>query len=91
MMFTRIVKMTFRPETIPTFLNNFEEVKERIRSFDGCVFLELYQDRQRLEVFLPTVGGNQKPIWKPIATVNCSRRFGDKQSRCFKKKRQHGA
>ncbi|HPF12523.1 MAG TPA: antibiotic biosynthesis monooxygenase [Flavobacteriaceae bacterium] len=50
-MFTRIVKMTFRPETIPTFLNNFEEVKERIRSFDGCVFLELYQDRQRLEVF----------------------------------------
>jgi len=43
-MFTRIVKMEFRPEEIATFQSNFETVKEKIRSFPGCTFLELYQD-----------------------------------------------
>ncbi len=44
-MFTRIVKMEFKPEEIPLFLSNFEKIKEKIRSFQGCTFLELYQDK----------------------------------------------
>ena len=35
-MFTRIVKMEFKKEKIPTFLINFEKVKEKIRAFEGC-------------------------------------------------------
>jgi len=50
-MFTRIVKMVFETENIPVFLDNFETVKEKIRAFEGCTFLELYQDRQHPNVF----------------------------------------
>lgn len=42
-MLVRIVKMEFKPEHINTFQNLFEEVKEQIRDFEGCQFLELYQ------------------------------------------------
>ena len=50
-MFTRIVKMEFKEEDVPTFLANFEVVKERIRSFPGCTFLELYQDKNDKAIF----------------------------------------
>lgn len=50
-MFTRIVKMEFRPDEIPTFLANFEKVKDKIRSFPGCKFLELYQDKNNKAIF----------------------------------------
>ncbi|MEZ4859517.1 MAG: antibiotic biosynthesis monooxygenase [Flavobacteriaceae bacterium] len=50
-MFTRIVKMVFEPEHIPTFLNNFEQIKEKIRAFEGCEFLELYQDKNHSNIF----------------------------------------
>lgn len=50
-MFTRIVKMVFEPQHIPSFLNNFETVKEEIRGFEGCIFLELYQDKKEPNIF----------------------------------------
>lgn len=50
-MFTRIVKMVFEPENIPAFLNNFEKVKDKIRAFEGCEFLELYQDKTHSNLF----------------------------------------
>lgn len=50
-MFTRIVKMEFRPDEVASFLNNFEKVKQRIRSFPGCTFLELYQDKNNKTIF----------------------------------------
>ena len=50
-MFTRIVKMEFKKEKIPTFLINFEKVKEKIRAFEGCSYLELYQDKNNTETF----------------------------------------
>ena len=37
----RIVKLTFQEDKIADFLNNFNEVKHQIRSFDGNQFLEL--------------------------------------------------
>ncbi len=50
-MFTRIVKMEFKTEEIETFLYNFEAVKEKIRSFPGCLFLELYRDKNNPNIF----------------------------------------
>ena len=50
-MFTRIVKMEFAPEHIIEFLHSFEEIKEKIRAFEGCLFLELYRDKNNPEVF----------------------------------------
>ncbi|MEM0518961.1 MULTISPECIES: putative quinol monooxygenase [Aequorivita] len=50
-MFTRIVKMEFEKENIPDFLANFEVVKEKIRSFPGCLFLELYRDKNDETIF----------------------------------------
>ena len=37
--------------TAEHFLNNFNEVKHLIRSFDGNEFLELYQDKQDTRIF----------------------------------------
>lgn len=50
-MFTRIVKMEFKEETIPDFLDHFQEIKETIRSFQGCLFLELYRDKDTPTIF----------------------------------------
>ncbi len=43
-MIKRIVQMTFEPEHIETFKSFFEERKATIKNFDGCEFLELWQD-----------------------------------------------
>ncbi|PKA84336.1 quinol monooxygenase YgiN [Ulvibacter sp. MAR_2010_11] len=50
-MFTRIVKMEFKEEEIPAFLANFEIVKEKIRNFPGCRFLELYCDKADATIY----------------------------------------
>jgi autoinducer 2-degrading protein len=50
-MFTRIVKMKFEKENISAFLANFEIVKEKIRNFPGCTFLELYKDKSDETIF----------------------------------------
>lgn len=43
--------MHFQPEKVDEFLANFEASKDHIRSFDGCLGLELLQDRDRPELF----------------------------------------
>jgi len=43
--------MTFEPTKIEEFLANFEVVKEKIRNFDGCNFLELYRDQNSTNIF----------------------------------------
>ncbi|MGD1947898.1 MAG: putative quinol monooxygenase [Croceivirga sp.] len=50
-MLIRIVKLTFSEENISSFEAIFEETKEMIRNFDGCQFLELYQDNENPNVF----------------------------------------
>lgn len=47
----RIVKMTIREEEIAAFQQLFLERKERIRAFDGCQHLELWQDLKHPEIF----------------------------------------
>ena len=50
-MFVRIVKLSFHQENIPAFLENFEEMKEKIRNAPGNRLLELYQDKNNSDVF----------------------------------------
>ena len=50
-MLVRIVKMGFDPDKIETFLQNFEKRKTLIRNFDGCLFLELYRDKNNTNQF----------------------------------------
>jgi quinol monooxygenase YgiN len=42
-MIIRIVKMTFAPEATDNFLQIFNESKHAIRSFPGCIHLELME------------------------------------------------
>jgi heme-degrading monooxygenase HmoA len=50
-MIIRVVQMTFREDAVETFQALFAERKQRIRHFDGCRHLELWQDAHRPEVF----------------------------------------
>ncbi|MGV6827920.1 MAG: putative quinol monooxygenase [Flavobacteriales bacterium] len=50
-MFTRIVKMEFKEHKVADFKDNFEKIKHKIRNFDGCLFLELYQDKNIPTIF----------------------------------------
>lgn len=50
-MFIRIVKMSFNPSKIESFLENFHQNKEKIRNFEGCSFLELYRDKTDKNIF----------------------------------------
>tara|TARA_R110002050_G_scaffold260701_1_gene400459 strand:- start:323 stop:595 length:273 start_codon:yes stop_codon:yes gene_type:complete len=43
--------MEFEKENIPAFLENFEVVKDKIRNFPGCKFLELYRDNNEETIF----------------------------------------
>jgi hypothetical protein len=50
-MLVRIVKMSFDPDSVALFLVNFEAVKNDIRNFKGCQYLELYRDQHNRNVF----------------------------------------
>lgn len=51
-MLVRIVRMTFHPESVADFLENFHENKKFIRNFSGCHYLELWQDENERNIFL---------------------------------------
>ncbi len=50
-MLVRIVKLSFHPENVDAFLENFELMKERIRNAPGNRLLELYRDKDNPNVF----------------------------------------
>ena len=50
-MFIRIVKMNFKSDKVEEFLNIFDRHKTKIRNFEGCDFLELYQDKKDKNIF----------------------------------------
>ena len=43
--------MSFHPDKIDSFLENFDVNKTRIRGFEGCLFLELYRDKNNTNQF----------------------------------------
>nr|WP_299340345.1 antibiotic biosynthesis monooxygenase [Allomuricauda sp.] len=50
-MLVRIVKLTLKPENIPSFEQIFNDSKKKIVAFEGCTFLELYQDLNHPNIF----------------------------------------
>ena len=50
-MLVRIVKLSFHEKNIPLFLENFELMKDKIRTAPGNRFLELYQDKNNISIF----------------------------------------
>ena len=50
-MLVRIVKLTFKKENIASFEQIFDQSKQYIRDFEGCTFLELYQDKENPTIF----------------------------------------
>lgn len=50
-MLVRIVKMKFKPEAVESFKMLFKDNKEKIRHFEGCRRLELYQDQSDASLF----------------------------------------
>ncbi|MFY0654473.1 MAG: antibiotic biosynthesis monooxygenase [Cyclobacteriaceae bacterium] len=50
-MIVRIVRMTFREDSINDFLELFGEIKMHIASVDGCLVLELLSDIHHPNVF----------------------------------------
>lgn len=47
----RIVKMTFQPENVDAFLENFNANKIHIRNFEGVEHLELLRDKNNPNIF----------------------------------------
>ena len=47
----RIVKLTFREDTVDSFMDIFNESKTKIRSFSGCQRLELLHDIDNPNIF----------------------------------------
>ena len=47
----RIVKMTFKKEEITSFLNHFEGIKGKIRTFPGCTSLKLIRSVNEVGIF----------------------------------------
>lgn len=50
-MIIRIVKLSFKPEEVDTFLEVFNASKEKIRNVDGCRRLELIQQIDQPNIF----------------------------------------
>ncbi len=50
-MILRIVRMQFRADKVADFKKTFGITYDRIRNFEGCRFLELYQDEKDANVF----------------------------------------
>lgn len=50
-MIKRIVKLTFKPEEVKSFLMLFDANKEKISGFPGCQSVELLQDIDRPNIF----------------------------------------
>jgi len=63
-MIKRIVKMEFRPEEVENFKQLFEKNKTKIRNFEGCSHLELWQDVNTPEIFMTY------SFWKSEAHLN---------------------
>ncbi len=50
-MLVRIVKLSLEERFIEVFISNFNKQKKFIRNFNGCQFLELYQEKHSKNIF----------------------------------------
>ncbi len=50
-MINRIVRLSFKPEEVAAFIQVFNQSKEQIANFPGCLSLSLFQDSKLRNVF----------------------------------------
>jgi quinol monooxygenase YgiN len=50
-MLIRVVRMTFESDKVADFLEIFNQSKDKIRHFEGCMHLELWRDAENPTVF----------------------------------------
>ena len=62
LMIKRIVKMEFKDEKVNDFKVLFQQYQSKIIDQDGCYSVELFQDIQSKNIFLPTAVGSRKYI-----------------------------
>ena len=60
--------MTFHSETVPAFLKEFEQIKNKIRNMDGCHHLELWREVDGSNVLFTY------SYWENEAALNAYRR-----------------
>ena len=51
-MLIRVVRMVFQQEKVNEFLAVFNDTKDKIRNFEGCLHMELLQDYAEPHVFM---------------------------------------
>ena len=75
-MIKRIVKLTFREEAVPVFLEDvFEPSKERIRAFPGCRHMELLRNLQQPNVlFTLSIWENEAALENVDFSVSAEKR-----------------
>ena len=47
----RIVKLTFKPDKVAAFIENFNQNKHHIRNFEGVLHLELLNDKTNSNIY----------------------------------------
>ena len=63
-MIKRIVKMSFKPENCEAFKTIFETNWKKIKGFEGCLHVELLQDKNNPEIFFTY------SIWESETSLN---------------------
>ena len=66
-MITRLVKLTFAEQHVPTFIQIFESSKNLIRAFEGCEHVELLNDVENPNIFFT------RSIWRSETDLNLYR------------------
>jgi quinol monooxygenase YgiN len=51
MLLIRVVRMTFQEDKVPAFLEIFKASRDKIRAFEGCRSVELWQDYHQAHVY----------------------------------------
>ncbi len=69
-MLIRLVRLTIRPDALEEFLAHFDASAPRIRAFEGCEHLELWQDARFLNVV------TTYSHWTDAEALECYRRSG---------------
>jgi len=66
-MLIRIVRMTFKEDSVDHFLKIFNEKQDQIKSFNGCIDLELLRDIDHSNVFIT------KSVWGNVTFLQAYR------------------
>lgn len=87
-MIVRIVKLTFRSENIASFEQIFKDTKDRIRNFEGCSNLELYQSIDEPGVFFTYSYWNSDKALQAYRQSDFFKKVWGETKRLFKEKPQ---